>query len=131
MATGRARLLNPDVAYGALTQVLATRTTEYWMALCEANDVPATRIARLDDIIAGLPTAEHPVAGTYRQVPHPVRFSKTPAGIRRHAPLIGEHTEEIRAEVRGARFRPNVQQTFNHRVDQIVDRKEGDHNGST
>jgi crotonobetainyl-CoA:carnitine CoA-transferase CaiB-like acyl-CoA transferase len=29
----------------------------------------------------------------------PVIFSKTPSGLRRHAPLFGEHTDEVLAEV--------------------------------
>ena len=42
---------------------------------------------------------EHPVAGKYRQPIHPIQFEQTPASIRRHAPVLGEHTEEVLNEL--------------------------------
>ena len=53
----------------------------------------------LDELVAELPVAEHPVAGPYRVINPAVRFDATPAGLHRHAPLIGEHTDEVLAEV--------------------------------
>jgi crotonobetainyl-CoA:carnitine CoA-transferase CaiB-like acyl-CoA transferase len=44
---------------------------------------------------------EHPKAGTVRGVGIPVKFSDTPGEIRRHAPLLGEHTEEILRQFAG------------------------------
>jgi CoA:oxalate CoA-transferase len=41
---------------------------------------------------------EHPAAGRLRQ-PRPVGdFDKTPFSVRRHAPLLGEQTDEIARE---------------------------------
>jgi crotonobetainyl-CoA:carnitine CoA-transferase CaiB-like acyl-CoA transferase len=37
----------------------------------------------------------HPVAGTVETVGPPVRMSDTPGSIRRPAPLLGQHTEEV------------------------------------
>jgi crotonobetainyl-CoA:carnitine CoA-transferase CaiB-like acyl-CoA transferase len=42
---------------------------------------------------------EHPVAGRYRQPRPAARFSGTPARIRGHAPLLGEHSGEIAREL--------------------------------
>jgi crotonobetainyl-CoA:carnitine CoA-transferase CaiB-like acyl-CoA transferase len=42
---------------------------------------------------------EHPMAGRLRQARPAARFSKTPAGIRRGAPALGEHTQEILSEL--------------------------------
>jgi crotonobetainyl-CoA:carnitine CoA-transferase CaiB-like acyl-CoA transferase len=42
---------------------------------------------------------EHPAAGRLRQVRLAARFSRTPAVIRRGAPGLGEHTEEILADL--------------------------------
>ena len=42
---------------------------------------------------------EHPVLGSIRQVGIPVKLSATPATIRTAPPLMGEHTEEILAEL--------------------------------
>jgi len=41
---------------------------------------------------------EHPVAGKFRTVGMPVEFSRTPGEIRR-PPLLGEHKDEILAEL--------------------------------
>jgi formyl-CoA transferase len=41
---------------------------------------------------------EHPVEGTVRVLGSAVRLSGTPAGIRRHPPLLGEHTAEVLGE---------------------------------
>jgi crotonobetainyl-CoA:carnitine CoA-transferase CaiB-like acyl-CoA transferase len=42
---------------------------------------------------------EHPVAGPLRQARAAARFSRTPAGIRLGGPALGEHTEEVLAEL--------------------------------
>ncbi len=42
---------------------------------------------------------EHPAAGRLRQTRPAARFSRTPAGIRRGAPGLGEHTAEVLAEL--------------------------------
>jgi crotonobetainyl-CoA:carnitine CoA-transferase CaiB-like acyl-CoA transferase len=44
----------------------------------------------------------HQSEGEYISLKHPVRFSETPATIRRDAPLLGEHTGEVLAELDGA-----------------------------
>ena len=42
---------------------------------------------------------EHPVVGTYRQIGPPARFDRTPASIRRHAPLLGQDTVGVLADI--------------------------------
>ena len=79
--------------------MLATRTTREWLAFCAERSIPATEVASLDDLVAALPEAEHPAAGTYKVIPPPVRFAGAPSSVRRPAPLIGEHTVEVLSEV--------------------------------
>lgn len=38
---------------------------------------------------------EHPTEGIARQIGTPVRYSRTPVGFERFAPIIGEHTREV------------------------------------
>jgi crotonobetainyl-CoA:carnitine CoA-transferase CaiB-like acyl-CoA transferase len=45
----------------------------------------------------------HPVTGTLRYPGAPVRLHGTPWALRRRAPLLGEHTTQVRAEVTAAR----------------------------
>ena len=42
---------------------------------------------------------QHPDAGPYVQMRPPVKYSATPANIRRHPPRLGQHTDEVLAEV--------------------------------
>lgn len=98
-STRRSRTMNSDTLYREVASVLATRTTAEWLEFCEEHDIPATEAATLDDLVAELPIATHPTAGGYRVIPPPERFSATPPSVRRPAPLIGEHTHEVLAEV--------------------------------
>ena len=41
---------------------------------------------------------EHPEEGTIRALGIPVKLSDTPGGVRRPAPLLGQHTAEILRE---------------------------------
>jgi crotonobetainyl-CoA:carnitine CoA-transferase CaiB-like acyl-CoA transferase len=89
---------NPGFGYATLGRALARHTSARWLAFCSHNEIPAAAVSTLDDLIAALPVAEHPLAGQYRQIPPPARFSATPASVRRPAPLPGEHTREVLAE---------------------------------
>jgi crotonobetainyl-CoA:carnitine CoA-transferase CaiB-like acyl-CoA transferase len=89
---------DPGFGYATLSRVLATRTTAQWLEFCAEHGIPAAPAAAIDDVIALLPDAEHPEAGSYKLIPPPVRFSATPASVRRPAPLPGQHTSEVLAE---------------------------------
>jgi crotonobetainyl-CoA:carnitine CoA-transferase CaiB-like acyl-CoA transferase len=99
LATQRGRAANPELLYGLLRSIIATKTTAEWLSLCREVGIPAAEVADLDDLVAALPDAEHPVAGTYKSIPPPVRFSRTPAeATRRPAPLVGQHNREVLVE---------------------------------
>lgn len=99
LATQRGRAANPELLYGLLRSIIATKTSAEWLSLCRDVGIPAAEVADLDDLVAGLPDAEHPVAGPYKSIPPPVRFSRTPAdATRRPAPLVGEHNREVLSE---------------------------------
>jgi crotonobetainyl-CoA:carnitine CoA-transferase CaiB-like acyl-CoA transferase len=94
----RAIWLDPGFGYATLGRVLAVKTTAEWLAFCSANGIPAAAAAGLDELIEALPDGDHPDAGRYKLIPSPARFSATPATVRRHAPLAGQHTREVLAE---------------------------------
>ena len=95
----RSRHLHSEFLYGELEKILPSKTTDAWMEFCSEHGIPATRLSTLEDLVDELPLATHPVAGEYRSVPPPVRFSATPADVRRHAPLIGQHNDELLTEL--------------------------------
>ena len=41
----------------------------------------------------------HPTLGTIKQTGLPLKFSKTPGGLDRHPPLLGEHNQELLSEL--------------------------------
>ena len=41
---------------------------------------------------------EHPTAGRIKNIGIPVKLSQTPGAIRRPAPTLGQHTDEVLAE---------------------------------
>ena len=91
-----------------LTQsVLYERTAEEWLTLLDAAGVPSapvlTRREMIDhpQVVASnlIIETEHPIAGPLRQTRPAARFDKTPPEIRRGAPLHGEHTTEVLAEI--------------------------------
>ncbi len=104
-ATPVARAINADSLYALLGEIISTRTVSEWVSICAAIGVPTEPVRSLTDAIesslntGGIQIAEHPHAGLYRQVMPSVRFDLTPQNISRHAPLIGEHTDEILAEL--------------------------------
>lgn len=96
---GRARIENSDFLYQQVRAILAHRTTDEWLVFCRANDIPATRVVSLEEIVEDQPEATHPVVGTYKQVRPGARFSSTPQSVRRHAPFPGEHNREVLLEI--------------------------------
>jgi crotonobetainyl-CoA:carnitine CoA-transferase CaiB-like acyl-CoA transferase len=93
--------------YGLVEEVTPTRTTDEWLALLKPLQIPVVKMNRLDDLQAdphleavGLfERYEHPDAGPYVSLRPPVTYSVTPANIRRHPPRLGEHTDELLAEL--------------------------------
>lgn len=98
VASGRGRIQHSDFLYQALAGIVVDHSTEWWLDLCRQKGIPATAVATLEELVDELPEADHPVAGRYKVIPPPVRFSKTPPSVRRPAPLVGEHGREVLLE---------------------------------
>lgn len=98
-ADGRTRLARSDVLYGYVRTATPQRTTAEWLELCRELAIPASEVATLDELVASLPLADHPVVGPYRQIPSPVRFGATPASVHRHAALPGADTRDVLGEI--------------------------------
>jgi crotonobetainyl-CoA:carnitine CoA-transferase CaiB-like acyl-CoA transferase len=93
--------------YGLVEEVTPTRTTDEWLALLKPLQIPVVKMNRLDDLqtdphlaaVGLFERYEHPQAGPYVSLRPPVLYSATPANIRRHPPKLGEHTDELLAEL--------------------------------
>ncbi len=100
------RVQNIDILYAMIEEEAPKRDTAEWVAFCDRVSIPCMPVLSLDELAddpqiaaSGLfAEAEHPSEGRYRSVRRPVTFSADPFEIRRHAPRLGEHTEEVLAE---------------------------------
>lgn len=98
----RSTIANSDSLYRDVRRVTPMRTTQEWLTYCRGAGIPATAVASLQDLVDELPLAEHPHAGPYRVVPHMAIFHGVDESVPSPAPLIGEHTTEVLAELDAA-----------------------------
>jgi glutaryl-CoA transferase len=104
-ATNGDRVTNRATLLPTLAERFAERTTDDWLTALAAADVPAGPIldvaAAFDSPWAAGASVEivHPRLGPLRQVAPPYTLSGTPASVRSAPPLLGEHTDEILAEL--------------------------------
>jgi crotonobetainyl-CoA:carnitine CoA-transferase CaiB-like acyl-CoA transferase len=101
------RVANRDALIALIRPIFAERTTAAWIAALEAANIPCGPINSIDQVFAdpqaiarGLKiTMAHPVAGNLDLVASPLRLERTPPEYRSPPPLLGEHTDEILADV--------------------------------
>jgi len=105
--TNAARMKNLDALTAILSACLKQRGTREWLAELDAAGIPAGPINKVGEMLADpqvvardmVVELAHPKAGRTKAIGLPVKFSATPGGIRRPAPLFGEHTREILVEL--------------------------------
>lgn len=105
--TPNGRIVNVQERLRLTAEVLATRSSAEWLARLDAEGVPCAPVLERHEVFEHEQVKEndmvseydHPVAGRIRQPRPAARFDKTPAGMQRHAPVLGEHTAELLAEL--------------------------------
>jgi len=93
--------------YGMIEEAAATKTTQEWLDILKPLSIPVVKTNTLEDLaddphlnaVDFFQEYEHPDIGRYRLMKPPVKFGKSPANLRRHPPKLGEHTDEVLAEV--------------------------------
>jgi crotonobetainyl-CoA:carnitine CoA-transferase CaiB-like acyl-CoA transferase len=106
-ATNAARVAARAELVPLIAARLSTRATADWLRAFRAAQVPAAPIQSIAEVFAdpqvvhrGLRTSmPHPLCGELPMVAHPVRWSATPASYRQPPPRLGEHTDEVLAEL--------------------------------
>lgn len=102
-----ARSQHIDALYAIVADSLTTRTTAEWLRLLDEADIPAGPMNTPDDVLKDphleavemFPTSEHPTEGKIRHLKVPVKFSKTPGGLQRHAERLGESSHAVLREL--------------------------------
>ena len=98
---------NFNELYRLVAECIKTRSTHEWCAALDAADVPNGAVNTLQGVYddpylkeSGFWTHyEHPTEGACVTTAVVPRFSKTPGGLRRPQPTLGQHTEEVLAEI--------------------------------
>jgi crotonobetainyl-CoA:carnitine CoA-transferase CaiB-like acyl-CoA transferase len=102
-----ALLANLDVFRAEVAEAAAALTVAECVANFEREDVPCApvvgthELAEHPQVRAGglVEEIEHPIMGRMRRPRPPVRFSHSPCVASRHAPALGEHSDEVLAEL--------------------------------
>jgi crotonobetainyl-CoA:carnitine CoA-transferase CaiB-like acyl-CoA transferase len=100
------RLKRSKEIFDELRTTFVTKTAGEWLDILRAADTVCAPVNREDTLhsdpqiqaLGLVHESEHPQAGRYRQIVPPVNFGGTPSQIRRHAPMLGEHADEILRE---------------------------------
>ncbi len=106
-ARNQARVRHRDTLVPLLAAVMRTRTRADWLAALEAAKVPCGPINDLAEVFAdpqvrarGMTAAmPHPHTDRLELVASPMKLSATPVQLRRAPPLLGQHTDEVLAEI--------------------------------
>lgn len=105
--TNALRIENNAALAEIVTGHMAKEKTDHWLALLEKVGIPAAPVLSYDEVLNDphlrarelIEEIDHPVAGPSRLLRTPIKLSETPASIRRPAPSLGEHTDEVLAEL--------------------------------
>jgi crotonobetainyl-CoA:carnitine CoA-transferase CaiB-like acyl-CoA transferase len=105
--TNTDRVANRDELDATLNEEIAQYTTDEIVSRLESHGVPASAVKDMADIFDDdqvrarnmLREIDHPTVGSVKTPGSPMHLSGTPTSIRRHPPLLGEHTREILGEL--------------------------------
>ena len=102
-----ARVNNRATLIPLLQDYFLTRPVDDWVKDLQAASVPCGPINDIADVFADsqvlarqmFQEMPHPTLGTIKQTGLPIKFSKTPGGLDRHPPLLGEHNQQLLSEL--------------------------------
>ena len=101
------RTKNRDLLSPEINQVTTAKTVSEWIDILNTEGVPCGPVYSIDQVFADpqvqhlntAVTVKHRTLGDIRLVNQAVKLSRTPAQVATATPELGEHTEEILAEL--------------------------------
>jgi len=101
------RVRHLDVLHPLIGGIFRTRTLDEWVDALTAADVPCGPINTIPRVFADDQVKErallrdlpHPLSGSVPQVVSPLRFANAPLDFDRPPPLLGQHTQDVLAEL--------------------------------
>ena len=101
------RVNNRAILIPLLQEFFLTRPVDDWVMDLQAASVPCGPINDIADVFADphvlarqmFQEMPHPTLGSIKQTGLPIKFSKTPGGLDKHPPLLGEHNQQLLSEL--------------------------------
>jgi len=101
------RAQNREKIVPYLQEVFIKQPVNHWVEKLQAVSVPCGPINDLEDVFSDpqllsrdmLVEISHPTLGKIKQTGLPLKFSRTPGGLDRPPPLLGEHNHEVLKEI--------------------------------
>jgi alpha-methylacyl-CoA racemase len=93
-------------AHAQVAEIFRGRTREEWRAFNDQHDAMIEPVLELDEALESellreremVITYQQPEYGEVKQLGFPIKLSRTPAGVHRPAPALGEHTTQVLTE---------------------------------
>ena len=106
-ATNAARMSHLHALTNAMSAVITTRSRAEWIEAFDAAGVPVGPVHTIGEALGHPQTLargmvvdlDHARAGPIKALGCPLHFSRTPAEVKRPAPVLGQHTREVLREV--------------------------------
>jgi formyl-CoA transferase/CoA:oxalate CoA-transferase len=100
------RVANRDALTAEIETVLDGADVDHWIEVINAAGVPCGPVLDIGQVFSDpqvlaremLAQMEHPEIGVFKTTGLPVKLSRTPGGLERRPPLLGEHTDEVLRE---------------------------------
>ena len=97
------RIRNREDLAARIEAITTTQPRAHWLQLFDANNIPCgpindySQVFQDPQVIARelVVDVTHPTLGAIKALGSPIKMSATPPDVRRRAPLLGEHTEEV------------------------------------
>ena len=101
------RAQNREKIVPYLQEVFIKQPVNHWVEKLQAVSVPCGPINDLEDVFSDpqllsrdmFVEISHPTLGKIKQTGLPLKFSRTPGGLDRPPPLLGEHNHEVLKEI--------------------------------
>ena len=105
-ADNPSRVQNRSALAGRIESVTRQQSKRHWLDAFEARNIPCGPINSYADVFADeqivaremVVDVSHPALGRTRALGSPIKLSATPPAVRRRAPQLGEHTEQVLRE---------------------------------
>ncbi len=97
------RVANNKALVALLQAKLAQKPSAHWLTTLEALGIPAGPVLHFDEVFTDpqilaremVVETHHPETGPFRTMGVTVKLSDTPGAVRRAAPKLGEHNDEV------------------------------------